>query len=631
MYKPLRCIFAIFIAWIGFNASSARLESDCLNVDVAIVGGGTSGVAAGIEAARLGASAVIIERTSWLGGMLTSAGVSAVDGNYNLPSGLWGEFRDSLAAHYGSLEALKTGWVSNVMFEPSVGNAIFHNIVANERGLSVLHNTHVEALKRTKGRWVLDVTKTGKYKIVAKVLVDATELGDIARKCGVGYDIGMESRSDTHESIAPEKPNNIIQDLTYVAILKDYGRDVSIDKPEGYDPKVFACCCINDLCVSPKEPNRMWPKEKMVTYGKLPNNKYMVNWPIEGNDYYLNLIEMDEKQRAKELEKAKRHTMNFVYFMQHELGLKTLGLADDEFPTPDRLPFIPYHRESRRIKGAVRFTLNHIDDPFGQPQPLYRTGIAVGDYPVDHHHTRYEGTETLPDLHFHPIPSFNVPLGCLIPKSAEGLVVAEKSISVSNIVNGTTRLQPVVLQIGQAAGALSAIAAKGNCKVAEVPVRKVQKALLEHGVYLMPYADVPKDDPAFAACQRIGATGIMKGRGISVDWSNKTLFYPDSTVAMSDLKGLADIYVSARKLSFDTIPMSLADGIETIASISSKEGIAGKSSVYSASERIWHKACFGRFDLKDPLSRRQMAVLLDRILNPFERKDVTIEGKFKNE
>ena len=32
-----------------------------------------------------------------------------------------------------------------------------------------------------------------------------------------------------------------------------------------------------------------------------------------------------------------------VYFLQHELGFNTLGLADDEYPTADKLPFIPYH------------------------------------------------------------------------------------------------------------------------------------------------------------------------------------------------------------------------------------------------------------------------------------------------
>ena len=129
------------------------------------------------------------------------------------------------------------------------------------------------------------------------------------------------------------------------------------------------------------------------------------------------------------------------------MGFDTLGLADDEFPTEDRLPFIPYHRESRRIHGAVRFTLNDITDPYAGT--LYRTAVGVGDYPVDQHHTRYSGWDELPDLYFHPIPSYGFPLGIVIPAGFPGLLVAEKSVSVTNLVNGSTRLQPVVLQIGQ--------------------------------------------------------------------------------------------------------------------------------------------------------------------------------------
>lgn len=60
--------------------------------DVLIIGGSTSGTMAGIQSARMGVKTIIVEETPWLGGMLTSAGVSAIDGNHNMPSGLWGNF-----------------------------------------------------------------------------------------------------------------------------------------------------------------------------------------------------------------------------------------------------------------------------------------------------------------------------------------------------------------------------------------------------------------------------------------------------------------------------------------------------------------------------------------------------------
>lgn len=99
---------------------SFLLGSSCVNkneegIDVLIIGGGASGVSAGIQASRLGAKTLIVEETDWLGGMLTAAGVSAIDGNYNLPAGIWGEFKNRLAVHYGGLDSLKTGWVSNVL------------------------------------------------------------------------------------------------------------------------------------------------------------------------------------------------------------------------------------------------------------------------------------------------------------------------------------------------------------------------------------------------------------------------------------------------------------------------------------------------------------------------------------
>ena len=123
----------------------------------------------------------------------------------------------------------------------------------------------------------------------------------------------------------------------------------------------------------------------------------------------------------------------------------------------------------------MRFTLNDITDPYAGT--LYRTAVGVGDYPVDQHHTRYSGWDELPDLYFHPIPSYGFPLGIVIPAGFPGLLVAEKSVSVTNLVNGSTRLQPVVLQIGQATGALAALAAAAGVDPSEVAVRRVQEAV----------------------------------------------------------------------------------------------------------------------------------------------------------
>lgn len=153
------------------------------------------------------------------------------------------------------------------------------------------------------------------------------------------------------------------------------------------------------------------------------------------------------------------------------------------------------------------------------------------------------------------IPSYGLPLGTLIPKDVEGLIVAEKSISVSNIINGTTRLQPMVMQIGQAAGALAALAVKEGKNIREVSVREVQNAILDGKGYLLPYLDVELDHPMFKSLQRIGSTGILKGIGKSVDWSNQMWFRADTLLLANELKGwVMFILLSISKYSKVIIP-----------------------------------------------------------------------------
>lgn len=586
--------------------------------DILIIGGSASGVAASIQASRMTKDVLLVEETSWLGGMLTAAGVSAIDGNKKLPSGFWGEFRDSLANRYGGLGALKTGWVSDVLFEPSVGNSIFHNMVNKEKNLNLWGNSSLTSIEKKDGLWHATIDREGKtQRVIAKVLIDATELGDVAKMCGASYQIGMDQRSSTGEDIAPVEANDIIQDLTYVAILKDYGKDVTIERPEGYDSTYFACAAVNKICVNPTEPDRMWSPQEMINYGKLPNNKYMINWPIEGNDYYLNLVELSQEEREEELKKAKNFTLSFLYFIQKELGFNTLGLADDEYPTSDLLPLIPYHRESRRIDGVVKFSLNHIVKPYDQTEKLYRTAIAVGDYPVDHHHARYKGYTDLPNLFFHPIPSYGLPLGVLIPKEIDGLIVAEKSISVTNLVNGTTRLQPVVLQIGQASGVLAALSIDMNKEIRDVPVRDVQTKLLEANGYLLPYLDVEKSDKNFKAYQRIGATGILQGEGRNIGWANETWLRIDDPLMDTEIENLTEIYPYLKTKTEGKV-LSYRETINIIHQIAKKENIELPANIETLAE-----------DMNDPITRGEFAVLIDSILDPFNTRSVDLYGNYQ--
>ncbi|MFC6997253.1 FAD-dependent oxidoreductase [Rufibacter roseus] len=610
------CFFLLF--WLV--AAKVPAIAQTVKTELLIIGGGASGTTAGVQAARMGTNVLIIEETQWLGGMLTSAGVSAIDGNHQMPSGLWGEFRQKLYNYYGGPAAVETGWVSNTLFEPSVGNKLLKEL-AQEKNLTIWYNTKWEDLKKTEYGWKVTVRQGKKKRAVeAKLIIDATELGDVMAKAGATYDIGMDSRYETGEEFAPEKANDIIQDMTYVVVLKDYGKgkDKTIKKPAGYNPKEFDCACDVSDPAADGGPNENCLE--MMGYGKLPNNKYMINWPKCGNDIYLNIIEKSPEERAEALKEAKLHTLRFLYYLQTELGFKNLGIADDEFPTADKLPMIPYHRESRRVDGLARFALQHVAKPFDQKEAYYRTGIAVGDYTIDHHHLK---NPEAPDIDFVKIkvPSYNVPLGSLIPKGVEDLIVAEKSISVTNIVNGATRLQPVVLGIGQAAGALAGVALKNNVEPREVSIREVQQVLLDSKAYLMPYIDVKPQDPHFQAIQRIGATGILKGVGLPYKWANQTWFYPERPISEYEL-------VSGLKLYYEELKAFQASGQNlTLKVFAEVLSAIDPALTYEKVAAEWVKLQLGEQAAPEvELNRRQAAVMVDQLLNPFA-KPVDFNGQ----
>ena len=350
-----------------------------------VIGGGTSGISAGIQSARQGIEVIIIEETDWLGGMLTSAGVSAIDGNHQMPSGIWGEFRDSLYAHYGGPREVATGWVSHTLFEPSVGNRIFQNMAQSEPLLSIHYRTHFKKVQRSGDYWLVSAEKNKvPFQIKCKLLIDATELGDVMAALNIGYDLGMESSSKSKEIYAPAAANDIVQDLTYTVILQDYGKPAVIKKPKGYAAEPFLCAC--DHAEVGDVPSKACIQ--MLDYARLPNGKYLINWPNCGNDFYANLAELSPSQRKKQMALAKQLSLHFVYFIQTTLGFSHLGIAKGEFPSKDGLPLMPYHRESRRLVGKARLNAHHLEAPFDQKEKYYRTGIAVGDYPIDHHHKK---------------------------------------------------------------------------------------------------------------------------------------------------------------------------------------------------------------------------------------------------
>ena len=209
-------------------------------------------------------------------------------------------------------------------------------------------------------------------------------------------------------------------------------------------------------------------------------------------------------------------------------------------------------------------------------------------------------------------------MGVLIPAQddVKDLIVAEKSVSVSNLINGATRLQPVVMQLGQAAGAIAALSKMQDRQVKKVKVRAVQKVLLDAGCYLMPYLDLPKDHVHFKALQRIGATGVLRGEGRNVGWANQTWFRAEDPLLAEEIFA-GDFY--GGQIPLDRGPVTIGEFV----ALMRKLGIP----VPRDSESWWIGLGLADYDESRVVTRLEAAVAIDEAFDLFSYFDVDYKGR----
>jgi hypothetical protein len=115
----------------------------------------------------------------------------------------------------------------------------------------------------------------------------------------------------------------------------------------------------------------------------------------------------------------------------------------------------------------------------------------------------------------------------------DGLLLAEKNISVSHIVNGCSRLQPVVMLTGQAIGVIAALAAQKKIQPREVSVAKVQKHLIrEERVLLYPFNDLQHTHAHFVGIQTVAMKHLLPE-------DQPMVFGADETIPASEVDELA--------------------------------------------------------------------------------------------
>ena len=587
-FKILFLIIILLNFNFNFNQADAAARRGSSRVrdsyDVVIAGAGMGGIAAGIQAARMGASVLIIEPSSWVGGQACAAGVSTMDtfndfSQSGFHSGLYAEFINKMRGYY-DMRSKSMGtcywYPGSIAFEPHIGREVLLDLVndARRKGRNAfdifLMSNIIKVNKDASNKITGVVIKTPGFtrNIACKVLIDAGEYGDVLTLAGAAYRAGNSETPFINDKA-------LIQEITWAAVMRKYPAGV----PENLRPKTplpgydlakrnyetFVVKNGNDFKFSfPVETPLNFASHN--AYRGLPDSstpwnydasksnwqyitKTVLNW---GNDYPgtygwegrrglpVSYLE-DLNLRVKIERDALIKTLHFIYYIQNELG-EEWSVADDEYnlqlrelPAAARglpaewqeivrhMPPIPYVRESRRIVGNYTLTSeellqNSLSYRDGHTSNEFYDAIAIGGYILDLHGANTDGDmewnfdERSASQQFNrPRGHFQVPLRALIPSKIDGLIAAEKNLSMSRLSAGALRLQPICMMTGQAAGALAALSALKNKSVKDIKAIEVQWELLNSGVILSlcKYSDVPQGHKLHNAIEIMNLYGLI--------------------------------------------------------------------------------------------------------------------------
>jgi hypothetical protein len=542
--KQLLALFFVF--WTQHVTAVRLCEADGTRdhphayADVVVYGSTPGGFCASIAAAREGASVILLEPTSHIGGMSTG-GLSHCDSNQMRREALMGLFdewhrrvvkdytdRGQTAPYDPSLKD-NAKWT----FEPHVAMRVTQAML-HEAGVKVLTGQYLTEVKKEGARITLLVTKSGTYS--AKAFVDGSYEGDLMAAAGVDWTIGREGRAEFSESYAgkqypKQKPMMKINGFNDAGNLLPLVTTAETGPDEEGDGNVMTYSF--RLCLS-KDPNNKVPMPEPINYDParfeiarrmlkagikvgydrypIPGDKFDGNNSIYGQ-LSLGLVggcntwhSSDESGREKIWEAHKQYTLELLYFLRTDPTVpeklrkefSEFGLCKDEFSATDHFPPALYVRESRRMKGLYVLSQKDILTEPDKDDP-----IAIASFPIDSHDCRRvalkeggvvnEGTifpVRVPGNGFGF--AYQVPYRSVLPKASQCTnLLVPVAISSTHVAMSSLRIEGAWMVIGQGAGVAAAIAAKRNLAVQDLPYPVLRERLLTQGQVLM----LPKERP----------------------------------------------------------------------------------------------------------------------------------------
>ena len=533
------------LACVPLVLTPARAATPAEPLDVVVYGGTVAGIAAAVQAARQGASVVLLEPGPALGGM-TAGGLGAADvGDKRAVGGLAREFFGRVHAHYRDPRAWRQETRADYLprhplnvteatgqhwfFEPHVASRILDDLL-REAGVKA----HLGArLDRAGG-----VDRNGPRLTALRLLdgrsfrgrtfIDATYEGDLLAAAGVSHRTGREANREYGEtlngvrSLPPERTAGIdpfvepghpasgllpgvaprapgpegeadasVQAYTFRVCLTDVpGNRVALTRPENYDARQ------HELVLRFIAGRPLLPGPRLFTLTPMPNRKTDTN---NRDLFSTDLIggatgwaEAGYEERERRWREHRDHVQGLLWFLAHDARVPATtraevarwGLARDEFAATGHWPFQLYVREARRMSGEYVITENDARRRTTVPDP-----VAFASYALDSHvvglYADEQGRLRVEGHFLENIRAFPLSYRALLPRRAEAdNLLVPVCLSSTHAAYGSIRMEPVFLMLGQAAGAAAVLAREHGGSPHAVPYARLREVLVGAGAVL---------------------------------------------------------------------------------------------------------------------------------------------------
>lgn len=410
--------------------------------DVIVVGGGTAGVIAAIQAGRAGAHTLLVEKNGMLGGTVTVGGINAPAHFF-----AWGEqIIGGIAWELMCKTWEETGQPiptpdytrdnsgpPHLRMDKEIFAALCDEMVL-AAGVDLLLHTMPAEVAFANERWTVTLcTKTGLRQVRTRVLIDAT--GDANVVALAGFPL-----------VRPD----VVQPATLSMGFSGYDADdLDFAALKAAAEAAMAAGELKTTDISWRDDG---PEQLLRKYGG------------NGNHLRAPHAETSEGRTAAEVE-ARRSMLRAYRFFRKQPGLDAFHI---DWISPEA-----GIRETVTIQGKETITVE--DYEAGK---VYDEAVCYAFYPIDEHlndgmgfNARHLGHNVLP----------TIPRGALLPADSRFFIVAGRCLSSDREANSALRVECPCFAMGQVAGALAALSAQQAVDPEDLPLEDVYALLREHG------------------------------------------------------------------------------------------------------------------------------------------------------